>query len=311
MKRVLALVIALVICFSFTIPVVAHEEYIGSMYLTDIAAYIDCRPIPVYVFKDYPYVIAEDLNGYGFDIKWSQYENTLYLKYNPQKNYFPYSTVERPFVETCAGDVFVSDVKVKLNGVEIPSYSLNGRMLISLDELWRFGKVNWYEDSKTIGVTTYKFIKENPDWETLLPPWYIYAKLLKHAGTVVDNYSSWMNEIVYAAEHNMLKYRFSAPEDYRELLAFREYCEELLKHIENNKMLYERSNLYHLTYNIMLSTYDLEEAYKIISSHNISWILDNVYSLEKSSESFTTYTNQIVSLSNKLNDAVTKYIVFE
>ena len=311
MKKILSFLIIVTICCTFMSPVCAYEEYIGDMYSTDTTAYIDCRQIPVYVFQGYPYVIAEDLNGYGFDIKWSQYENTLYLTYNPAKKYFPYSTVETSIVNTYAGAVYSSDVKVMLNGVEIPSYSLNGRMLISLDELWRFGKVNWYNDSRTIGVTTHKFIEKNPDWEILLPPWYIARKAIDHAQITFDDCSSWMNEVVYAAEQDMRKYRFSAPEDYHKLLVSREYLEELLSYIENNKFLYERSNLYHLTYNIILSTYDIEGLYKTISSHNISWILDNTSYLERYIDSSSMYADEIVSISNDLYDAINRYIVFE
>ena len=308
-KLLLGVFLTIVLCM-LTGTVSAKEEYIGQLYSTNTTAYIDCNQIPVYVFNGYPYVVAEDLNGYGFDVRWSQYENTLYVNYNYYKGYFPYDSVETKLIDEYAGPVYSSDVVVCLNGVQIPSYSLNGRMLISLDEMYRFGKVNWYDESRTIGVTTYRFIDKNPDWETLLPPWYISAKVLNGLSVISTDCSRIMDRASYLAQYDMYKVVDVTHDDYLKLSVYKNYVNEVITYIENSKYLYERGNLYHMAYNSLYIIDAVKEIYGMVDDHSAWRILQNLHPLENIMDSYIQSINELGKYGNELADNITTYIVY-
>ena len=282
---------------------VSADSVIGDLYRTDTIAYIDTNPIPAYSYNNKPYVVAEDLEGYGFDIKWNQSEQTLYLNYNMYKEYFPYDNVEYYYVKTKVGYVYDSGVTVKLDGKTITSYSLDGRMLISLDELWRYGEVNWYDESRVISVTTKNFIAKNPDWETLLPSAFLDARLygtligIDDAYDVIDQFG--YNEKLSGEDSGLY------PINY----AF-DFADKCLNYISNDKYLYERGNLYHMAYNVKKYAEVYKEIAKYINGktpkeiYNGTWI----YTLYSSS---VGYYNEAVRRSDIMNETIYKYIDYD
>lgn len=310
MKKLLsAMFLIIVLCVSAG-TVSAREEYIGDMYSTNTTAYIDTHQIPVYVFNGYPYVVAEDLGGYAFAVRWSQYENTLYMEYNEDYGYIPYQDVIPTLINTYAGPVFSSDVRVVMNGKEIPAYSLNGRMLVSLDEMYRFGRVNWYAASRTIGVTTHKFIRENPDWETLLPPFYLKRKIDDTFYAAIPCFYNWNYNIMNTYDYHSNYYDVMriSDKDYNELRAAKNYIDETLSWISNDQYLYERGNLYHLAYNTLYALNGIEEAYNMINKHSVAWMDKNLDKYCTISDSIDAYINEIQYISGNLYDAIDKYI---
>lgn len=308
MKKIFSIILVLVLCCIPITPALAYETYIGDLYSTDTTAYIDCNQIPVYVFDGYPYVVAEDLDGYGFDIRWSQAERVLYLKYNASKNYYPYEYVETSVVNKKVGSVYSSDVRVKLNGSIVPSYSLNGRMLISLDELWRVGSVNWYNESRTIGVTTRKFMMKNPDWKTLLPPWYLFWKVSDEHDIINEYLWSWVDNMEY--EYDMYQRIYVPKEEYLELQAAKAYVEEVLAYIEEDQYLYERSNLYHFAYNTKLAYEDIEKAYNMINGRTPSWYYNRYNSAANIYSSYEVTYDELVYLLEEILGNINPYIYF-
>lgn len=279
---------------------VSADSVIGDLYRTDTIAYIDTNPIPVYSYNNKPYVVAEDLEGYGFDIKWNQSEQTLYLNYNMYKEYFPYDNVEYYYVKTKVGYVYDSGVTVKLDGQTITSYSLDGRMLISLDELWRYGKVNWYDESRTISVTTRNFMDKNPDWETLLPAYFMHERLYYCLVNIWDAYDV-IDVFVYTS-------KVSSDNDFSKQIdhAF-DTADRCLNYISNDRYLYERGNLYHMAYNVKKYAEVYKEIAKYINGktpkeiYNGTWI----YTLYDSS---VGYYNEAVRRSDIMFDTIYKYI---
>lgn len=274
MKKISALVLAIIISFTFVFPCSAqNNKEIGNLYLSETTAFIDCCQIPVYVYNGYPYVIAEDLNGYGFDIRWSQSENTLYLNYNQDKHFFPYEEITNVVVNEYAGKVYSDNVIVKLNGEVIPSYSLNGRMLVSLDELWRFGEVNWYAESNTLGVTTRKFINNNPDWKTLLPTYYFVSKVVYKLDLVLKIHQKWIDDSIDIWEtYGYYKPTHFSWNEYNKVCIAETQLQEMFDYIKNDSNFYERGNLYHLLYNSIDYTKHVQKFYK---NYN-GCILDNM-----------------------------------
>ena len=240
----------------------AHaEEYLGDMYSSSTIAMIDCEEIPVYTYNDYPYVIAEDLNGYGFDVKWNAIDKTLYVDYNADKQFYPYDDYNIYF--SLASDkvskVYSSEIKVKLQGVEIPSYSLNGRMLISIDELWRLGSVNWYNESHTISFTSYKFLENNPDWEILVPAWCLWYCVCKANDYGMGIYRGMWDDILFYREG-----RSDVISDtwYYQFCKLKMYVSDILLYIENNDLLYNRGLFWHFVYNSIPVVSDDLQSYK-------------------------------------------------
>ena len=56
-----------------------------------MTVYIDGFKLPTYEYQNKTYIMAEDLQGYGYDILWDKMSKTLSLNYNEKKKYDPYS----------------------------------------------------------------------------------------------------------------------------------------------------------------------------------------------------------------------------
>lgn len=160
----------------------------GDVYNSDINGFLDGYPIPVYSYMDYPYILARDLLGYGFDVEYNESTRSATITKNIAKSMYPYSNVGNSDNKTKKlGTIQKSDIKVFINNKEIPSYNMNDNMLICMDDLYRFGKVNWYDDSKTIAFTSNGFITANPLWETSMPIKYKNYRNNK-VKTIKNNY---------------------------------------------------------------------------------------------------------------------------
>lgn len=266
--KIKALIFAIIINIFIFAAIAGAEEYIGDLYTDDTTAFIDGLQIPVYNYNNYPYAVAEDLGGYGFDIKWVQAEKTLYLNYDRYKNYYPYKYVDFSIDKAYQGSVYKSDTKVMLNGEQIPAYSLNGRMIISLDELWRIGRVNWYDESKTVGVTTNNFMNKNSDWRTLLKPYYLIYKIEHYYITVEDEYEAFADYVNY--EHGYYNKIYVSEEIYRHLNLAKANLQSCLWYVENDQNLYERGNIYHMIYNAILTIDDTKIIYETVNGYSLS-----------------------------------------
>lgn len=218
------------------------EEVIGSVYSSETNAFIDGQQIPVYVYENYPYIVAEDLERYGFDVSWDADSQIVDLDFNEAKAFQSYEMKEFDFAGWKLADVYSSDTRVRLGGDFIKAYSLSGRMLICLDDLWRCGKVNWYEDSMAISFTSNYFMEKVPDWETLMPAHTLYYGLWRAFYKV----NSLFYEINWA-EADMLSgdtwsyYNVAVPLDTEiksQLGKLKWYTEDCLSRVEQNTSLY-------------------------------------------------------------------------
>lgn len=160
-----------------TLPIFANTSFAafqeGDVYNSDVNGFLDGYPIPVYSYMDYPYILARDLSGYGFDVEYNENTRSAVITQNTAKSMYPYSNAGNSDNKTKKiGTIQTSDIKVYIKGEAVPAYNMNGNMLICMDDLYRFGKVNWYEESKTIAFTSIGFIDANPLWETSMPEKY-------------------------------------------------------------------------------------------------------------------------------------------
>lgn len=116
-----------------------------SIFTIAMRAFINDYEIPCFYSKKYggAMIIAEDLANYGYDLNYDYDNQTLYLTYNPQKQFTPLDmsyynsfSVGYPFMkyyEPCGIDVVIQKGSIILN-VEA-KHMLNGYMAISIDEI--------------------------------------------------------------------------------------------------------------------------------------------------------------------------------
>ena len=261
----------------------ANAAYpIGDIYTTDTTACIDGYNIPVYVYNNYPYVVAEDLERYGFDIRWNAYEKVLDINYNAYKSFNAYAFTDINFsaVDRYEGSVYNDENRVRLNGQFVTAYSLSGRMLISLDELWRIGEVNWYSESKTIGVVSTKCKNDNPYISDYLKDTYIADKVAYYFIASVDTRDAmgdYYNTNYLGKPDTQTVYIDRAYRDY--FVVTKNKLNECLNYISNTPGLYKRDILYNMTYTAItlqdefIRIYDnMDRKSASYTDSSVSWI---------------------------------------
>ncbi len=137
------------------VPSITHAQpkigdSIGTVYNTDIVAYINNYAIPSYAANGQSLIVVEDLVNFGFNVRWDSALRTLFITRN--SNITPnVMDVEKQGVPgSKLTDLLYTDIIVSANGYTIPSYSINGYTLISLEGLWMFGEINWVESQRAI-----------------------------------------------------------------------------------------------------------------------------------------------------------------
>lgn len=145
-KKIICGAAACALTASFTaVPVMADNgswtEYVSAsnkIVYTDIATYINHYPIPSYSYNGNMLVVAEDLRNYGFNVDWNNDTRTLNITPNYESGGIVgcgtvYSNRDKQ------GQTFAyaqsSDIRVYINGREIPSYNLDGYTLVPVEDL--------------------------------------------------------------------------------------------------------------------------------------------------------------------------------
>ena len=170
MKRFLKFVVLFFCMILMGNTVYAETE---KVIYSDITAYINGLPIPSYNFYGATVVIAKDLENYGFDLNYIDEERCLYIEYNPDKevtaNYDPQK--ENKKIGSVSCPVQATDIYARIKGISTrgTSYSINGELLISINELKQHScYVTWYEEERKI---CFDYM---PYWE--INPYIDYAK---------------------------------------------------------------------------------------------------------------------------------------
>ena len=134
----------------------AYASVIREVLYTDIGTLIDDSPIESYNINDYTYVVAEDLEKYGFDVVWDGKARTLSIYRNVHKSY-EIALDKRGINITKSSipmrkhycDVYDTDIKTYLDGKEIEAFNVDGRTMIQVDHLAQYGEFN-YDDTKRL-----------------------------------------------------------------------------------------------------------------------------------------------------------------
>ncbi len=166
--------ILLTVCFISTTPNITYAkigDVVGHTKYTDIVAYINHFAIQSYNYNGYTYVVAEDLRNFGFCVEWNGYARTLNISrdtYNNNINQYSIpSVVPKNMVGTDAHKVLETDIRTYVNGVLSDSGNINGKTVISFEDLKQFGKVEYNDDIRAIKLWVEDGLQMNREMQKL------------------------------------------------------------------------------------------------------------------------------------------------
>ncbi len=184
----------LVLCLCVSgIGVFAEADGIASR--SEIRAYIDYTPIDSYLINGYTFVAVDDLSRYGFSSTFHITEKYYRLERNwletPRYSKWQW---EESIGEQKPGKIEESDIKVYLGELLVPSYCIDGRTHIMIDELSRYGSFHWDDRKKVVSVTIYQdeLQRELENAENIIEIDYVTDEYGKSAETV--QYTGQVNE---------------------------------------------------------------------------------------------------------------------
>lgn len=161
MKKLSIFFIILIILLNF-MGVFAQNE----VRTTDICAYINNFPISTYNLNNQNAVYASNLRNYGFDVLWNEAERRvdITLSKNDIEGSFG---ILRDHISS-AGSVISSatntDIVTYINGEKVESFNIDGKTVIYLKELKRFGEIVWDASQRAakVEITGKRMIEFGP-----------------------------------------------------------------------------------------------------------------------------------------------------
>lgn len=156
-KAVLSMVIILFGTIMTTICPVSAQSYniIGSVLTTDIKAYINGYEIPAYNVDGNMVIVGSDLRNYGFEVVYDNAARTSTVSFTEEGGQWSpmYVTHQKP---TAIGgkvmDVYDTDISVIVNGKQVPSYNVDGKMAFKFSELKVYGEYNYNNSNRTTNL---------------------------------------------------------------------------------------------------------------------------------------------------------------
>lgn len=149
----------------------AYNNIVGHIYSTDILAFVNDKPIDGYNIGGRTVVVAEDLDNYGFHCFYNDDERKLEIiaYFYELGNDLKFAEIPRGNVGKVVGDIYKTDIKVFLNGIEIEGYNIGGRTAICLEDMGDLkgspnaeygyskylGKSTWNENDRTISYESF------------------------------------------------------------------------------------------------------------------------------------------------------------
>ena len=120
------------------------------------SAYINNYPIRCYSINNYCGIYVKDLVNYGFNVNYDENAKTVNITRNKDCTEISgMGEVKLPWQKN--GTVYAyagsSDIKVLLEGSEIPSYWVDGYMMILLDSMYNCGRMFWDGNAEALFLT--------------------------------------------------------------------------------------------------------------------------------------------------------------
>lgn len=159
MKKLISIIAVLVMVISL-MPTGASAARVGDVVgyaqPTDIIATINGYQLQSYNVNGYTYICVEDLIYYGFDVSYDNNTRTLSVKrnygitwINPQgtnPNFWDIGELKS------RKSILYTDINTYVNDQWVGSSNINGRTIISFNELGRFGTVEYNNDRREISL---------------------------------------------------------------------------------------------------------------------------------------------------------------
>ncbi len=147
-KMLVTLMAGLMLFTATTLPTSARNgDVINYALYTDIVAYINGFPIESFNVDGYTYVIAEDLEYYGFSVTWDGANRRLHIEKDPYDNWveinYEPGYIPDYMIGVPAYDILETDIETYFDGYLVESYNINGRTIIQFDVLGWYGDVEW------------------------------------------------------------------------------------------------------------------------------------------------------------------------
>lgn len=169
MKKTLFFIITSLLLLILIQPVFAQGSIVGNIYSTDILTFVNSKPIDGYNIGGRTVVIAEDLDGYGFNVEYDDESRILRIASYFNKGFKDIKEIPRGSVGKIIGNIYKTDIKVYYNGILIEGYNIGGRTAICLEDLGDLsdspnadygyskylGKAIWDETNRTISYESY------------------------------------------------------------------------------------------------------------------------------------------------------------
>lgn len=111
-------------------------DVIGSIYSTDIVAYIDDMPIRSYNIGGRTAVPIENLRDYGFEVEWNESSRELHAEILDKPMESPKASIEKQVPGNAIGNIYYTDIRVFINGIEsMRTYNIGGITCIAIEDL--------------------------------------------------------------------------------------------------------------------------------------------------------------------------------
>jgi len=127
----------------------AHNigDVLGNVLHSNVRTYINGERIPSYNINHRSVVLISDLANYGFDVVFDEETRTSTVTRNYGKEFMPIpaeniaDNTERP--GTVAFQYVYTDIIAIVNGIEVESFNIKGRLAIFFGDLGDFGTFRW------------------------------------------------------------------------------------------------------------------------------------------------------------------------
>ncbi len=158
------LLFLLIIC-----PASAEGNIEGYIYSTDILTFVNGKPIDGYNIGGRTVIIAEDLDGYGFNVEYNDATRTLKITSYFNNGYKEFNEIARGKVGKITGTIYKTDIKTYYNGIFVKGYNIGGRTAVCIEDLGDLsdspnaeygyskylGKSIWNEQERTISFESF------------------------------------------------------------------------------------------------------------------------------------------------------------
>lgn len=161
MKKKICLALVMLISFTVLFPanIFASDfsvgDILGDVLNTNVRTYINGERIPNYNINNRSVIILADLRNYGFDVVFNDETRVSSVTRNYGREFTPIEDIadntER--AGTVAFQYVYTDIIAVLNGREVESFNVRGRLAIFFGDLRDFGDFEWDGEANASRLT--------------------------------------------------------------------------------------------------------------------------------------------------------------